>query len=93
MLLGWLFGEKNRQLLDNLHYVRDAPGDTHGTEELRPMMIPAMCRAKRGRQWGRPKIQREIVFSDFLNVYKNFRLRKQKFSKYKKLIFFKRVNP
>ena len=32
MVLGWLFGENNRQPLDNLHYVRDAPGDTHGTE-------------------------------------------------------------
>ena len=38
MVLGWLFGENNRQPLDNLHYVRDAPRDTHGTEELRPMM-------------------------------------------------------
>ena len=32
MVLGWLFGENNRQPLDNLHYVRNAPGDTHGTE-------------------------------------------------------------
>ena len=32
MVLGWLFGENNRQPLDNLHYVQDAPGDTHGTE-------------------------------------------------------------
>ena len=32
MVLGWLFGENNRQPLDNLHYVRDAPGNTHGTE-------------------------------------------------------------
>ena len=29
MVLGWLFGENNRQALDNLHYVRNAPGDTH----------------------------------------------------------------
>ena len=29
MVLGWLFGENNRQPLDNLHYVRNAPGDTH----------------------------------------------------------------
>ena len=33
MVLGWLFGENNRQPLDNLHYVQDAPGDTHGTEK------------------------------------------------------------
>ena len=38
MVLGWLFREKNRQPLDNLHYVRDAPGDTRGTQELRPMI-------------------------------------------------------
>ena len=38
MVLGWLFGENNRQPLDNLHYVRNAPGDTHGTEEIRVMM-------------------------------------------------------
>ena len=30
MVLGWLFGENNRQPLNNLNYVRD--------EELRPMM-------------------------------------------------------
>ena len=38
MVLGWLFDENNRQPLDNRHYVRDAPGDTHGTEELRPVI-------------------------------------------------------
>ena len=27
----WLFGKNNRQPLDNLHYVRDAPGNIHGT--------------------------------------------------------------
>ena len=26
MELGWLFGEKNGQPLDNQHYVQDAPG-------------------------------------------------------------------
>ena len=34
MVLGWLFGENDRQPLDNLLYVRDAPADTHGIEEL-----------------------------------------------------------
>ena len=38
MVFGWLFGENNRKPLDNLHYVRDGPGDTHGTEGLRPIM-------------------------------------------------------
>ena len=34
MVLGWLFGENDRQPLDNLLYVRDASADTHGIEEL-----------------------------------------------------------
>ena len=34
MVLGWLFGENDRQPLDNLLYVRDVPADTHGIEEL-----------------------------------------------------------
>ena len=33
MELGWLFGEKNGQPLDNQHYVQDALGGTRGTEE------------------------------------------------------------
>ena len=36
MVLGWLFGENNRQPFDNLLYVRDTPAETHLTEELRP---------------------------------------------------------
>ena len=32
MELGWLFGEKNRQPLDDQHY---GAGDTQGTEEAK----------------------------------------------------------
>ena len=60
MVLGWLFGENNRQPLDNLHYVRDAPDTfwnkgikTSNEMEGRPrkfLLTLAMCRAKRGPQ-------------------------------------------
>ena len=37
MVLGWLFGENDRQPLDNLLYVRDAPADTRN-RAIKPMM-------------------------------------------------------
>ena len=55
-----------------------------------------MCRAKRGRQWGRPKIRREIVLNDGLNIYiyiYNVNYENKYFSKYKKLYFSEGVKP
>ena len=36
--LKWYWASYFARKTDNRHYVRDAPGDTHGTEELRPMI-------------------------------------------------------
>ena len=40
-----------------------------------------MSLAKHGPQCGRPKIRREMVLNDVLNIHKNFRLQKQQFFK------------
>ena len=50
MELGWFFGEKNRQPLDNQHYVQDAPRtyiqgteEDQGRDEGRTWMVSKNC--------------------------------------------------
>ena len=49
----------------------------------------AMCHAKRGLQWRRPKIRRGIVFNDVLNIYKFKTTKTTIFQSIKSYIFLK----
>ena len=65
MEMGWLFGEKNGQPLDNQHYVQDAPGGHKEPRKTKdemkgrlgwfpkPVTVSRKKWSSRG-QWGRP---------------------------------------
>ena len=55
--MGWSFGEKNRQLMDNLYNILDAPGTHKESRKTKDPMegrfrefrkTPSSCYAKRG---------------------------------------------